>query len=86
LTNSVYVFVSPATNIQRVEFFIDGSLHQTENVVPFDLAGTAGGGLALPFDTQSLSQGNHVFSARITKTDGSSETITANASVGTAAY
>jgi hypothetical protein len=85
LNGNVYVFVQPLTNIKRVDFYIDGSLQRTENIAPYDLAGTADSGLAAPFDTQSLSQGTHVFSARVTKTDGSSQTITANSSVGTVA-
>ena len=64
-----------------MEFFIDGVLHQTENAAPFDLSGGAGSGLAAPFDTGVLSDGDHTFSARITKTNGSSETITADVSV-----
>ena len=78
---SIYAFVEPITNIRKVEFFIDGVLRQTENIAPYDLAGSAGSGLATPFDTRVLSQGPHTFDARITKTEGSSETITADVSV-----
>ena len=77
----IYVFVEPATEITMVEFFIDDVLHQTEKYAPFDLAGGATGGLAVPFDTGTLSTGLHKFSARITKIDGSNETIVADVTV-----
>jgi hypothetical protein len=78
---NVYVFVEPTADIDKVEFFIDGVLRKTENIAPYDLAGSADFGLAAPFDTQSLKDGLHTFSARITKTNGNSETIAADADV-----
>jgi hypothetical protein len=81
LANRVYVFVKTISDIKRVEFYIDGTLRQTENVAPYDLASTADSGLAVSFDTHALSNGNHQFNARITKTDGSSETVKAAVSV-----
>ena len=72
----IYVFVEPEDGIERVEFFIDGILRQTEGYAPYDLAGTSGS-LALPFNTGSLSNESHTFSARITTDDGI-ETISAN--------
>ena len=81
IEGNIYAFVEPLTDIKKVEFFIDGVLHQTENYAPYDLSGSAGSGLASPFDTGKLSKGPHTFSARITKTEGSRETITADVSV-----
>ena len=72
----MYAFVEPITDIKRAEFFIDGVLHQTENIAPYDLSGGSAN-LANPFDTAKLSQGSHTISVQITKTDGSSDTIKA---------
>jgi hypothetical protein len=75
----IYVFVEPITDIQKVEFYIDGVLHSTESRAPYDLAGTADeDGRAIAFDTNKLSHTPHVFSARITKSNGSRETISAD--------
>lgn len=81
VAGNIYVFVEPVTGIQKVEFYIDGVLHQTENRVPYDLAGSVGTSRAYPFDTRVLRDGAHTFSARITKTDGGRETITSDVSV-----
>ncbi|MFO7716329.1 fibronectin type III domain-containing protein [Desulfosarcina sp.] len=77
---NIYVFVEPITDIRRVEFFIDGVLHQTENYAPYDLAGGISN-WAKPFNTGNLSNGYHTFSGRITKTNGSRETISADVQV-----
>ena len=81
VSNNIYVSVEPATNIQSVEFLIDGVLRRTENVAPFDLSGGSAA-IANPFNTNGLSNGYHTFSARVTKTNGSLETISAEAYVG----
>ena len=77
IVGNIYVFVEPTTNIQRVEFLIDGVSRHTEYSAPYDLSGgeTAA---ANPFDAKGLSNGYHTFSARITKTNGSRETISAD--------
>jgi hypothetical protein len=85
LKDNMYAFIEPVTDIQKVEFFIDGDLHQTENYTPFDLAGGSME-LANPFDTESLSQGRHTIDAKISKTDGSFEVITADINVSDYAY
>jgi hypothetical protein len=77
VTKSIYVFVEPVTDIKQVEFLIDGKLQQTEKYAPYDLAGGASA-IANPFDTRSLNNGSHTFTAQITKTNGSLETITAD--------
>ena len=81
VSNNIYVFVEPTTNIDSVEFLIDGVSRHTENGAPYDLPVVA------PCQRQSLctnglSNGYHTFSARITKTNGSRETISAQAYVG----
>jgi len=55
-SSSVYVFVSPQTGIARVRFFLDDPqatrpARQTEGAAPYDFAGTAADGSALPFVT-----------------------------------
>lgn len=74
---NIYVFVEPITEIKTVEFFIDGLLHKSEKSAPYDLAG-GNKKLAKPYDTSKLSSGYHAIRAQITKTDGSSETISAD--------
>ena len=77
VSGKIYVFVTPTTNVKKVDFFIDGVLKQTESYAPYDLAGSASGGLAAPFNTGALNNGNHTFKSLVTKTNGSTETISA---------
>jgi len=58
VAGDVYVFVSPETGIVSVRFFLDdptmsGAPLSTDTSGPWDLAGTAKGGSARPFDTRS---------------------------------
>ncbi len=73
LKSNAYVHVKPEQNISRVEFFIDrlpgGTPDKTEGLLPFDFAGTATNGSALPFDTTARADGNHVIYALVTKAD-----------------
>ena len=73
----IYLFVYPENGIDSVQFYIDGALVKTENFAPFDLAG-GGKSLANPFDTSKLSDGYHTVRARITKFNGTRETISAD--------
>jgi len=76
VSGSIYVFVEPETGINQVEFYIDSPTLlnaipiKIERVAPFDLAGTDSIGTALPFDTASLSDGNHVLTSKIVSTSG----------------
>ena len=76
VSDTIYVFVEPTTNIQRVEFLIDGVSRHTEYSAPYDLSGgeTAA---ANPFDSKGLSNGYHTFSVRIKKTNNIIEKINA---------
>jgi len=40
IDNDIFVSVLPSNDIDRVQFFVDGELVQTENIAPFDLGGT----------------------------------------------
>lgn len=70
VSGNIFVFVSPASNVSRVDFSLDGALVQTEHYPAYDLAGTASGNLAKPFDSMNLPDGPHTVTASITREDG----------------
>ena len=69
----IYVFTGPDAGVKRVSFSLDGVAHREENYAPYDYDGTAPNGQALPTDTTLLSNGEHLITATITRTDGSTE-------------
>lgn len=86
----IYAFVSPATGITRVRFYLDnpsasGSPLQTENSAPWDLAGTASTGAAAPFHTAGLSNASHSVTAAIERTTGGTVLAQATFTVDNAA-
>jgi hypothetical protein len=90
LDGDVYVFVAPASGIRRVRFFVDdpqmtSAPRQTENLAPWDLAGTASNGTALPFDTAQLAGGPHTVTAAVDLTSGATEVISGTFTVGATA-
>ncbi|PHQ13885.1 fibronectin type III domain-containing protein [Marinobacter profundi] len=75
LQGEQYVFTSPDTDVTRVRFYLDdvsgtGTVTKTENLAPFDLAGTAPDDTAYPYDTAALADGNHELGARLTLAGG----------------
>ncbi|WP_166646076.1 Kelch repeat-containing protein [Halospina denitrificans] len=78
ITGEAFIFVGPATDLKRVEFYLDAgppaSPRQTENIPAFDFAGTAADGTAYPFDTTTEADGQHTVTARITYNSGATET------------
>ena len=60
----IYVFVRSSRGLRQVDFYL-GNREQklaparTERISPFDLAGTARNGTALPYDTRKLVEGSH---------------------------
>jgi hypothetical protein len=73
----IYVFVENAEALKKVDFYLDGRWRtkppvQTETSAPFDFAGTAAGGAALPYDTTKLADGPHTIRAVLTWSDGTS--------------
>ena len=74
--SDIFVSVLPDSDVDRVQFFIDGELVKTENFAPFDLQGGRGGS-ANPFDTNDLSNGNHVITAELLFNDQSTDLIRA---------
>ncbi len=89
VAGDIYVFTQPESGVSRVDFYIDnptlsGTQNHRENSGPFDLAGTAASGGALPFKTTGLSDGPHSISARITTSAGT-EIVHANFTVANVA-
>jgi hypothetical protein len=80
-SGNAYVFTDTDSAVQQVEFLVDGVSKRVERIAPHDLAGTAGDGGSLPFDTKSLSDGQHRFTARVTPASGSAYDLNANVTV-----
>jgi glucose/arabinose dehydrogenase/N-acetylneuraminic acid mutarotase len=82
LTGNQYIFVSPATGITRVRFFLDnpnmtGTPRQVETLAAYDFAGTAASGSANPFNTAQLSNGSHTITAAVDRSAGGTEIVNA---------
>jgi uncharacterized membrane protein len=75
VSGNIFVFTGPDTGVKQVTFSLDGTVVKTEGFGPFDFAGTAVNNTAIPYDTTLLADGQHVISALISLTDGSSEVI-----------
>src|SRR5258708_14702397 len=98
LSGSVYVFTSSSSNvinynptgIIKVCYWLDnssvtGTATHCESVVPYDFAGTASGGGALPWATGNVANGTHTITQSVTLSSGGNETNTATFSVGSSA-
>ncbi|MFN8149189.1 MAG: PQQ-dependent sugar dehydrogenase [Candidatus Nanopelagicales bacterium] len=86
VSGSIYAFLSPATGVKQVRFYVDntaatGTPRTTENLAPWDLAGTATSGAANPFNASSLSLGAHTITAAVDKTAGGTDLVTATITV-----
>jgi hypothetical protein len=71
----IYVFVRTSKTLDKVDFYLDGqsptkSPVGTDEVPPYDFAGTAADGTALPYDTTNLTDGPHTIRAVLTWSDG----------------
>jgi Right handed beta helix region len=72
----IYVFVRNSKRLDEVDFYLDSSSQttspfRTETSPPFDFAGTASDGSALPYDTTNLDDGSHRITVVLTWSDGS---------------
>ena len=81
----MFVFTSPDSGVASVKFFIDnpsasGSPYRTEKAAPFDLAGGSVS-VAKPFDTATLSDGQHSVTAVVTLTGGGTQLLSATFTV-----
>lgn len=82
-SGKIYIFVPDSGDIARVDFSIDGKIYHSENIAPWDFAGTgASAGTALPFDTATLTSGAHTISAKATLKSGAALTRDASISIG----
>lgn len=88
LSGATYIFVSPATGISQVDFFLDSAPpatpRQIERKPPFDFSGTAPDDTAFAFSTQTVSDGQHTVHARVTHSNGTIEQLSAAFTVNNA--
>ncbi len=82
VAGDVAVFISPESDVLRVNFYIDntaliGSPDKIENLAPFDLGGTNSDDTALLWDSARLSDGRHTITARIELHSGAEQIRTA---------
>ena len=85
LSDTVYIFTSPDTDVDRVQFWLDdptmaGPPRQVENNLPYDFAGGAVSS-ANGFNTQTVSDGSHTITALLKFFSGGSQVIHATFSV-----
>jgi hypothetical protein len=76
--SDIYLFVDPAASITRVRFWLGpkkGTPYHIEMSAPFDLAGTASDGSALPF-TVPDNAGPFTITSEVTFTNGSVQKTT----------
>jgi hypothetical protein len=80
LSGSRYVFLTPATGVSKVQFWLDnpnatGTPRHTESGAPWDFAGGTAT-TANPFDTRTVGDGTHSITAVVTLSTGSKVTVT----------
>jgi hypothetical protein len=71
----IYVFVRNSRSLRKVDFYLDSSRRtkppvRTDRVAPFDFAGTAADGTAVPYDTTKLAEGSHSIRVVLRWADG----------------
>ena len=71
----IYVFVRNSRTIDNVDFYLDSPQGtqppvRTDESAPFDFAGSASNGTALPYDTKELADGSHSIRVVLTWSDG----------------
>jgi Right handed beta helix region len=75
VTGAIYVFVRNSATLDTVDFYLDSRRWtkppvRTETDPPFDFAGTADDGTAVPYDTTQLADGSHRVTVVLTWSDG----------------
>lgn len=80
VNGSIFVFIPPASGISSVSFFVDdpqaaGTPVRTENVSPFDLAGSLPDGTARGYATSQLENGAHTLTALVRFNNGNNQTM-----------
>ena len=86
LKGKIYVFVRNSNALDKVDFYLDSSWRtktpvRTETNPPFDFAGSAADGTALPYDTTKLANGSHTIRAVLTWSNGSTSSRRGNFTV-----
>ena len=71
----IYVFVRNSENLDKVDFYLDSRRRtkppvRTDTEPPFDFAGTAADGTAVPCDTKRLAEGSHRITVVLMWADG----------------
>jgi hypothetical protein len=82
VSGSIYVFTSPTSGVNRVQFFLDDPTmarapRQTENAAPYDFAGTAASSLANAFGTLAIANGTHTITAVVELSAGGTQVLNA---------
>ncbi len=80
LTGNAYIFLN-RSNVNQVEFKLDGSQVSIERLAPYDLATTASDGSARALDTTKLSKGTHRVVAVVNTTNRGVRTFAATFNV-----
>jgi hypothetical protein len=88
VTGNIYVFVSHSATLDKVAFYLDASWWtkspvRTVKAPPFDFAGTAADGTALPYDSTKLAPGSHSIRAVLTWSNGTTSSRRADFTVTT---
>lgn len=76
VSGKVYIYATQETGAKQVLFYLDDPKMSrmpimTENLAPYDFAGTASSGAANPFDASKLVAGAHNLTIRVNYTNGS---------------
>jgi hypothetical protein len=77
---SAYVYVSPDTDVSRVDFFLNGQARNSEFIPPYDLQGSD-----TLFNFDQLDDGRNTITAKVTTTASQTVTLNATFQVGTGA-
>jgi hypothetical protein len=82
----IYVFLKDSETLDKVDFYLDSrwrtkSPVRTDTEPPFDFAGTAADGTAVPYDTKKLADGSHGIKVVLTWSDGTTSSRRANFTV-----
>lgn len=85
LDDAAYIFVSPADHVEAATFYLDdparASADRVDAAAPFDLVG-GGASVALPFEIDDLSSGDHALTVVLTRSDGTTTEAHATFSIG----
>lgn len=81
LAGNAYIFLASPTNVVRTDFYLDApppsAIWSTERLAPIDFNGTNPDDTAKPFNTQTLSDGQHTIYAKVYYQGGANEVMSA---------